>query len=319
LLFFSSKALNNIDGVVKSLKYPYHDTGDIMTRQKISELLHIKAKEQTRPDKTSYYSLFFADECAIAEKTNMSLLEVECAALSEDILPQRYSRNQKSLSNADQLKLLQSHIAIIGLGGLGGTVTEILARIGVGSLTLVDGDSFDESNLNRQILSSPALLGVSKAKTAQNRVKEINPAVNVISAQEFLTKSNSTTLLSDAQLAVDCLDTIAARFVLEEACKSIAIPLISAAIGGSNGQATVIFPEDPGLQLIYGRAENTTRSGIEATLGTLPYAAMYMAAVQCAEATTILLGKPSELKNKLFLADVQEHTTDLITFKNENP
>ena len=284
-----------------------------MPQRKLYELLQNKVQIRTRPDKKVYSALFFADEVAIAKETGMSLLEVEYAALYENILPERYSRNQKSLTNTDQLKLLQSHVAIIGLGGLGGTVTEILARIGIGSLTLVDGDSFDESNLNRQILSSPALLGASKAKTARNRVNEINPAVKVTSVQEFLTDSNGETLLAGAQLAVDCLDTISARFVLEKACKSVKIPLVSAAIGGSNGQATVIFPEDPGLRLIYGPVDKTAQSGIEATLGTLPYAAMYMAAVQCAEITNILLGAPPELQNKLFIADVQEHSTDIIT------
>ncbi len=290
-----------------------------MPQRKLSELLQNKVQIRTRPDKTPYSTLFFADEVAIAKETGISLLEVECAALYENILPERYSRNQKSLTNTDQLKLLQSHVAIIGLGGLGGTVTEILARIGIGALTLVDGDSFDESNLNRQILSTPALLGASKAKTAQKRVGEINPAVKVTSMQEFLTHSNGETLLAGTQLAVDCLDTISTRFILAKACKSTNIPLVSAAIGGSFGQATVIFPEDPGLQLIYGPADKTVKSGIEETLGTLPYAAMYMAAVQCAEVTTILLGKPSELKNKLFLAGVQEHYSELISFNAENP
>ncbi len=287
-----------------------------MPQRKLYELLQNKVQTRTRPDKTVYSALFFADEVTIAKETGMSLLEVECAALYENILPEKYSRNQKSLTNTDQLKLLQSHVAIIGLGGLGGTVTEILARIGIGSLTLVDGDCFDESNLNRQILSTPALLGSSKAKTARNRVNEINPAIKVTSVQDFLTDSNGETLLTDTQLAVDCLDTISARFILEKACKSTGIPLVSAAIGGSNGQATVIFPEDPGLRLIYGPVDKTAQSGIEATLGTLPYAAMYMAAVQCAEITNILLGAPSELKNKLFIADVQEHSTDLITLLN---
>ena len=286
-----------------------------MPQRKLYELLQNKVQTRTRPDKTVYSALFFADEVAIAKETGMSLLEVECAALYENILPERYSRNQKSLTNTDQLKLLQSRVAIIGLGGLGGTVTEILARIGIGSLTLVDGDYFDESNLNRQILSTPALLGASKAKTAHNRVNEINPAIKVTSVQEFLTDSNGETLLTDTQLAVDCLDTIAARFVLEKACKSTEIPLVSAAIGGSTGQATVIFPEDPGLRLIYGPIDKTAQSGIEATLGTLPYAAMYMAAVQCAEITNILLGAASELKNKLFIADVQEHSADVITLQ----
>ncbi len=238
---------------------------------------------------------------------------IECAALEAGIVPERYSRNQKSLSNADQLRLFRSHVAIIGLGGLGGTVTEILARIGIGRLTLVDGDFFDESNLNRQLLSNPAIIGKSKAEAARLRVQEINPAVEVRVVPEFFRAENGQTILHGAQLAIDCLDTITDRFVLEASCRKALIPLVSAAIGGSSGQATVIFPDDPGLKNIYGPPGQAPQKGIEASFGTLPFGAVYMAAVECAEATTILLGKPSELRNKLFLAEIGDHTTELFS------
>ena len=125
----------------------------------LQNLLESFSQNKDRPDGSPYVSLSFSAECQIAEQTEYSLKEIELQALEHNIVPERYCRNQTSLSNRDQRKLLQAHVAIIGLGGLGGTVTEILARIGVGKLTLIDGDCFDESNLNRQILSSPANLG----------------------------------------------------------------------------------------------------------------------------------------------------------------
>ena len=277
------------------------------------DLLQSCAQQRTRPDKSLYKALLLSDAWAIAEKTQLPLRTVEYAALEADIVPERYSRNQKSLSNADQLQLLRSHVAIIGLGGLGGTVTEILARIGIGRLTLVDGDCFDESNLNRQLLSSPANLGKLKAETAKYRVKEINPAVEVLAIAEFIRADNAQAILSGAQLAIDCLDTIADRFLLEDCCKNAQIPLISAAIAGSSGQATVIYPEDSGLKDIYGPPGSAPKKGIEASVGTLPFGAVYMAAVECSEAATILLGKPPELRNKLFLAEVSDHTTELFS------
>ncbi len=277
------------------------------------DLLQSHAQQRTRPDKSSYKALLLSDACAIAEKTRLPLGKVEYAALEADIVPERYSRNQKSLSNADQLQLLRSHVAIIGLGGLGGTVTEILARIGIGRLTLVDGDCFDESNLNRQLLSSPANLGKLKAETAKCRVREINPAVEVLAIAEFFRADNAQTILSGAQLAIDCLDTIADRFLLEKCCKNALIPLVSAAIAGSSGQATIVYPGDSGLKDIYGPPGSAPQKGIEASVGTLPFGAVYMAAVECSEAVTILLGKPSELRNKLFLAEVSDHTTELFS------
>ena len=284
-----------------------------MANNELSDLLKVHARCRSRPDKSVYQAIFFDDACAIADKTGLSLLKVECAALEAEIIPERYSRNQKSLTNADQLRLLHSHVAIVGLGGLGGTVTEILARIGIGRLTLVDGDRFDESNLNRQLLSSTTTLGRLKAEAAQARVQLINPAVEVRLIPEFFRAENGSEILRGAQLAIDCLDTITDRFILEEACRIATIPLISAAIGGSSGRATVIFPGDHGFKSLYGLPGKAPKQGIEATAGSLPYAAVYMAAVECAEATTILLGKPSELKNKLFVAEVADHSTELLS------
>ena len=277
------------------------------------DLLQSLAQRRTRPDKSSYMAILFRDVWAIADKTGLSLRRIECAALEAEIVPERYCRNQKTLSNADQLRLLRSHVAIIGLGGLGGTVTEILARIGIGQMTLVDGDCFDESNLNRQLLSSPANVGKSKAETAKLRVQEINPAIEVHTVPEFFRADNGQAILHGTQLAIDCLDTIADRFILEDSCRKASIPLISAAIGGSSGQATVIFPEDPGLKDIYGPPGKAPKRGIEASVGTLPFGAVYMAAVECSEATTILLGKTPELRNKLFLAEIGDHTTELFS------
>ena len=288
-----------------------------MEKKTLIDLLQSYTQQRTRPDNSSYTAVVFEDTCKIAKEMSLSLLAVECAALEADIVPERYSRNQKSLSNTDQLRLLRSHVAVIGLGGLGGTVTEILARIGIGRLTLVDGDCFDESNLNRQLLSSPANIGKSKAETARTRVQEINPAVEIRMVADFFKADNGQEILHGAQLAIDCLDSIADRFVLEKACQKALIPLISAAIGGSSGQATVIFPDDHGLKGIYGQFQRAPNKGMEASVGTLPFGAVYMAAVECAEATTLLLGRPSELKNKLYLAEIADHTTELFSLPTQ--
>ena len=135
--------------------------------------------------------------------------------------------------------------------------------------------------------------------------------------KEFFSADNGQDILSGTHLAVDCLDTIADRFTLENGCRLKQIPLVSAAVGGSSGQATAIFPDDTGLQLIYGSPDKAPKRGIEASLGTLAFTAFYMASVQCAEVTTILLGKDSELRNKLFLAEINEHGSELVTFPTE--
>lgn len=284
----------------------------MMERQRLETLLRRRCRDTQRPDGSSYSALSQNDAVAIAIETGRTLGEVERAALAAGRVPERYSRNQNSLSSADQLRLLQGRVAIIGLGGLGGAVVEILARLGVGHLTLVDGDVFEESNLNRQLLSSPELLGTSKAEAAGQRVAALNAAVTTRVVAAFLTPENSGEILEDVDLAFDCLDNIPSRFILESACNQAAIPLVSAAIAGWSGQATTIFPGDPGLTLLYGTAEQAPRKGIEATLGTLPFAAMHLATVQCAEAATILLGKPAALRRQLLLADLSDFGGELI-------
>lgn len=283
-----------------------------MDHRRLNEMLQERCRAKERPDGSSYAALFLADAAAIAAETGIPLGEVERTALRADIVPERYSRNQKSLSCAEQLRLLEARVAIIGLGGLGGAVTEMLARIGIGHLTLVDGDVFDESNLNRQLLSSPRLLGSRKAETAAGRVAELNAAVTTRAIADFFTPENGAEILKDVDLAIDCLDNIPSRFTLETACRQAAIPMVSAAIAGWTGQATVIFPGDAGLRLLYGPAEEAPRKGIEAALGTLPFAAVHLATVQCAEVVTILLRRPSTLRHHLLLADLGDHGGELV-------
>ncbi len=285
-----------------------------MATQSTLELLKKHVLNKSRPDDTHYTSLLLKDARNIANTTGLSLYQVEEIALEAGILPERYSRNQKSLSTADQLKLHRSKVAIIGLGGLGGTVTEILARIGVCNLTLIDGDCFDESNLNRQLLSSYENLGIAKAEIAKKRVNEVNPALRAKKIEEFFTAKNGESLLEKVEIAVDCLDTIEDRFILEDACRTVSIPLVSAAIGGTSGQATVIFPGDLGLQSIYGNQESAPKRGIEASMGTLPFAALYMASVECAEVVGLLLGKESDLRHSLLLTDIADHSSEVVQF-----
>lgn len=285
-----------------------------MTANLSKTLLKI-AKPRTRPDGSSYTALMYSDEKSVAQETGLPLKEIQIAALKNDIIPERYCRNQKTLTNKDQIALLQSHVVIVGQGGLGGTVTEILARIGIGSLTLVDGDIFEESNLNRQLLSTVKDLGKKKAEAGNDRVYSINPAINVHAVTDFFTENNGMHILRNVDLAVDCLDSIPDRFTLEKCCGDAGIPLVSAAIGGTSGQAMVIFPGDRGLRQIYGIPGSVPQRGVEAQLGTLPFAAVYMAAIECAEVVSIICSNSSQLQNNLLIANMTDQSLDKISFK----
>jgi len=285
-----------------------------MADDNLSTMLQRLATVKRRPDDSTYSSLRFTDEKRLAEESGLSHYQVQMKALEQNILPERYARNQKSLTTDEQLLLLKTHVAIVGLGGLGGAVTEILARVGVGRLSLVDGDIFDDSNLNRQLLSSVGNLGREKACVAAERVTAINPAVIVQAKPVFLTSENHQDVLGDADLAVDCLDSISDRFVLEDGCRKKGICMVSGAIGGRAGQVMVVSPGDPGLSQIYGSPENGVRRGVETVIGTLPYTAVTIAAIECAEVVALAINKKSLLENTLLITDLASYSMDLLTF-----
>ena len=224
----------------------------------------------------------------------------------------RYARNFETLDPKDQEKLGASTVCIIGAGGLGGGVCESLARIGVGHLTLVDGDIFEVSNLNRQLLSTEALVGVSKAKAAAQRVAAVNSEVSVRWEHCFAKPENLPDLLSGADLVVDCLDTIEARFHLQDAAQKLGIPLVSGAIAGVCGQVTVIYPEDKGFELIYGPRDRKGNRGAETRMGNLSHCALLTASLQASECIKVLLNKGDILRNKLLILDLWSNAFEVM-------
>lgn len=238
--------------------------------------------------------------------------DVEIAALEAGVVPERYARNMKTYSLADQAALLRSRICVVGLGGLGGAVSEILGRLGVGTLRLIDDDTFEESNLNRQFLSREEVLGKAKALEAGRRVAAINASVVVDVHEAYLTEDNALAMLSDSDVAIDCLGGLKDRFVLERAAKGAGCPLVSAAVAGLAGHVTTIFPSDPGLQLIYGDAGSLPPAGAEASLGCLPQVTTLFASLECSEAARIVLRKKPLLRNRLMVIDLDDMDADIV-------
>jgi molybdopterin/thiamine biosynthesis adenylyltransferase len=187
--------------------------------------------------------------------------------------------------------------------------------MGVGRLTLIDGDRFEDSNLNRQLLSSMETLGVSKAEAARRRVEHINPAVDCFEAAESLSRENADQRLAACDVVVDCLDNLPARFMVEEASKRLGRPLVSAAVAGGAGHITTIFPEDQGLRLIYGDPRTVPTRGAETALGTVPFSVVFLAALECAEVVKIILRKGTPLRNKLLVADLTESLIEVMNLR----
>ena len=268
--------------------------------------------EELFPDSDTYYSLSVENVIRLSHQFKVSGKEIEIAALEADIIPERYARNMKAYTLEDQAALLRSTVSVVGLGGLGGGVTEILARSGVGTLYLIDGDTFEDNNLNRQFLSRQPLLSTSKAEAAIQRVKEINSSIEVHHFHEFLSEDSGSKLLDGSDVVVDCLDSLYTRQILEKLAKDLNIPMVSAAVAGSTGHVTTIFPEDPGLKLIYGDQVDPSLKGAEASLGCLPQAVTLLSSLECSEVLKIILKKGTISRNKLIVVELLDNTFDVL-------
>ena len=243
----------------------------------------------------------------IARDFNLPPREVEIAALLEEIIPARYRRNFNTITFAEQITLLISKISVVGCGGLGGNIIELLARLGVGTILTIDGDIFQESNLNRQILCTERDLGREKIATAVEKIKYINSSICIQPHSQFIDAENISNIIWNSDVVVDALDSISSRFILERACKELKIPFIHGAINGFQGQVSTIFPEDKGLAAIYGSEEKFQKLSPDNQASVLSVTPSLVASLQVTEVIKVLLMKGNLLRNKLLLINLEKN------------
>jgi molybdopterin/thiamine biosynthesis adenylyltransferase len=225
------------------------------------------------------------------------------------MLEERYQRNRTTISPAEQEELARKRVLVVGCGGLGGYVIECLARVGVGHLRLVDGDVFEASNLNRQLLSSEMNLGKPKVLAAEHRVMAINSLVQVETLDQRLDENNAPMLLEGCDVVVDALDSIPSRLVLQKAAKEAGVVLVHGAVAGWWGQLCVIRPGEDLLSILYGGLDE--ERGEEANVGTPSFTPAMLGALEAAETVKLLLGKPG-LRGELLSVDLLNGTVDRI-------
>lgn len=201
-------------------------------------------------------------------------------------MDERYIRNIPALTEEECVLLGTKHIAVIGCGGIGGHIIDQAARLGIGTIRVIDGDVFNKSNLNRQLLCSEAAIGKYKVNIAKEHVSKINSTCITETYCTMLTSENALHLLTNCDLAIDALDNIEARHILAQAASTLNIPVVYGAIRGWVAQAAIYRPDEPLIEMLYPNHVRLTDKSV------LSFTPALCAALQMALAVKLLIGRP---------------------------
>lgn len=280
--------------------------------------LEAAAVDTTRADGRTLRTLSLPAAHGLAARWEIPLRHVEITALENGIVPQRYVRNFDAYDVEEQLRLLNGSVFLVGLGGLGGTVLELLARAGVGNIIAADGDVFEESNCNRQLLCTVETLNTPKSLAARERVSKVNPAVSCLCLQEQLQRERMLELLRQAgeqAVVVDALGGLESRPALWSVAQEAGRPMVTAAVAGTSGCVGSFFPGDPGPELLFGAGApvsgETPSLAAEETLGTQG-PGVHLAASLQAQETLRLLTAPHLQKGRTLLFDLSDFTFEAV-------
>lgn len=231
--------------------------------------------------------------------------------------PTRYSKQiaLSEIGESGQLKLLNARVLVIGAGGLGCPVLQNLAAAGVGNIGIVDGDVVEETNLHRQLLYTLKDCGKSKVATAQKAIYDLNPEIAVIIFPEFFCSENAFQIVQNYDIIVDCTDSLAVRYLINDVAVIKKIPVVYASIYKFEGQVSVfnykngpsyrcLFPEQENLKAI----SNCVETGV---LGILPNT---LGIFQATEVLKIILEIGTVLSGKLLIYDALHFQMQIIDF-----
>ena len=244
-----------------------------------------------------------------AFELNMEKRLQQLLGQSEQLSPeelQYYSRQimLEGIGYKGQLALKNAQICVVGMGGLGSIIATQLTAMGVGHLRLVDRDVVEASNLQRQHLYSFDVIGFPKVEAAVDRLKRLNPYVELDAFPRAFNEHSADELLAGASVVVDGLDNMNTRYAVNRACIKLGIPYVFGSAISTFGNASTIIPRDtPCLECFYGKLDDSVLPTC-GTIGVHPSIISIVASIETAETVKLLLGQPPSLANKLFYGDV---------------
>ncbi|GIK85717.1 MAG: molybdopterin biosynthesis protein MoeB [Betaproteobacteria bacterium] len=219
----------------------------------------------------------------------------------------RYSRHLllDELGPDAQARFASAHALIVGAGGLGNPAAQFLASAGVGTITLVDADEVDLTNLQRQILFAMADVGAPKVDAAARRMGAVNPEVRIVPLRERVGEPRLRELAAAADVVLDCTDNFATRHAINRACVQARRPLVSGAAIRFDGQLAVFDtrePSAPCYHCLFGEGDDLEETRC-ATMGVFAPLVGIVGAVQAAEALKLVAGVGRSLAGRLLLLD----------------
>jgi len=220
----------------------------------------------------------------------------------------RYQRQLTLLGREGQESLRRARVLVAGVGGLGTIAAAYLASAGVGFLRLADNDRVEISNLNRQLLFQPDDIGREKVLAAVERLRTMNPEVQIEGIHETIDDETANELIEGIDLIVDAMDNFTTRFILNKIAFSRRLPLIHGAVRGLFGQATTLIPGKTGcLKCLFAQSPPKEVFPIlGATCGVI-------GSVQATETIKVLTGRGEPLANRLFFWDGQTGEGTIVT------
>jgi molybdopterin/thiamine biosynthesis adenylyltransferase len=216
-----------------------------------------------------------------------------------------------------QEKLKLSNVLIVGCGGIGCALAELLARAGVGKISLIDADSIEVSNLQRQMAYTPADLGFYKADVLAKRLTQINPYIQVQSIVAKLDATNADTFISSQDLVLDGCDNFSTRYLVNQICQQYGVPLISASAIGFEGQLFMVEGDSACYECLFPKEQQSNESLRCADSGVLATTPNVMASLQAHHALLYLGLNLSPLKQKLLLWNGLTLTQRILNFMHD--
>jgi sulfur-carrier protein adenylyltransferase/sulfurtransferase len=229
---------------------------------------------------------------------------------------ERYSRNMflKEIGEAGQIRLMNAKVLLVGAGGLASSAGLYLAACGIGTIGIVDFDTVDASNLNRQILHGVEDIGRLKVDSAKSAIERINPDVNVIPCSERLSPENVLSIMNGFEIVMDASDNFGTKFLLNDACYLSGKAYVFGGAVGFDGQAGVFWPKKDGpcLRCLIPEQPDSRLSPTCSEAGVLGMVPGQIGLIQATEVVKLILGIGTPLIGKFYLYDALNLKTSIV-------